>query len=147
MSGHNGLITLIGKDLAKEGLEFQYLGPLPECKDCRLKNVCFNLDEGKWYRVVKVRDKEHDCRVHNGGKVVTVEVEELPVPIALNLKTIVEGETVEYHRIPCRDYSCEYYELCHPIGLREGTKIKILKIEGKIECQKNKDLTKVLVTW
>ena len=141
------MITLIGKELAKEGLEFQYLGPLLECRNCKLKNVCFNLDEGKWYRITGVRDKEHDCKVHDGGKVVTVEVEELPVPLAISAKGVVEGETLTFKPVNCKEYDCEYYELCHPLGLREGTKIKVEKIVEDINCPKNKSLKKVLVTW
>ncbi len=141
------MITLIGKELAHEGLEFQYLGPLLECRNCKLKNVCFNLDEGKWYRITGVRDKEHDCKVHDGGKVVTVEVEELPVPLALSAKSVVEGETLTFKPINCKEYNCEYYELCHPMGLRDGTKIKIEKVVEDIKCPKNKSLKKVLVTW
>ncbi|NPA74962.1 MAG: UPF0179 family protein [Euryarchaeota archaeon] len=139
------MITLVGKELAKEGLEFQYVGPLMECRACKLKNVCFNLDEGKWYRVVKVRDKEHECKVHEGGKVVTVEVEEIPVPLLLDVKTVVEGEVIEYHRMNCHG-ECDDPTLCRPIGLRDGTKIKIVKIEGKVKCG-NKEFYKVLVTW
>ena len=143
------MITLIGKAMAKEGLEFQYMGPLFECKDCKLKNVCFNLDEGKWYRITKVRDKEHKCKVHDGEKVVTVEVEEIPVPIAINAKTLIEGESVEYRRINCREYECseDDYELCHPVGLRDGMKIKIVKVDGEIKCKNGKKLKKVMVTW
>jgi len=141
------MITLIGKELAKEGLEFQYLGPLLECRNCKLKNVCFNLDEGKWYRITGVRDKEHDCKVHDEGKVVTVEVEELPVPLAVGAKGVVEGETLTFKPVNCKEYECEFYELCHPLGLREGTKIKIEKIVEDIKCPKNKNLKKVLVTW
>ncbi len=142
------MITLIGEKLAREGLEFQYLGPLLECRDCKLKNVCFNLDEGKWYRIKKVRNKEHKCKVHEGNKVVTVEVEEIPVPIVIDVSTVVEGETIEYRRINHRDYECGGdYDLYHPIGLRDGMKIKIVKIEGEIKCKKDKTLKKVLVTW
>ena len=140
------MITLIGKALAEEGLEFQYRGPLMECRTCKLKNVCFNLDEGKWYRITKIRDKEHDCKIHEGGKVVTVEVEEIPVPIIISAKNVVEGETITYKPVNCRDAKCEYYPLCHPIGLREGDKIKIVKVLENVECDK-KNLKKVLVTW
>ncbi len=141
------MITLVGKKLAKEGFEFQYVGPLLECRDCKLKNVCFNLDEGKWYRVTKVRDKEHECKVHYEGKVVTVEVEEIPVPLALPAKTVVQGETLSYKPLNCREYDCEFYELCHPLGLREGTKIKVEEVLEDLNCGKNKKLKKVLVTW
>jgi len=140
------MITLIGKALAEEGLEFQYRGPLMECRTCKLKNVCFNLDEGKWYRITKIRDKEHDCKIHEGGKVVTVEVEEIPVPIIISAKNVVEGETITYKPVKCRETKCEYYSLCHPIGLREGDKIKIVKVLENVECDK-KNLKKVLVTW
>ena len=141
------MITLIGKELAEEGLEFQYFGPLLECRSCKLKNVCFNLDEGKWYRITKIRDKEHDCKVHDGDKVVTVEVEEIPVPLVISAKSVVEGETIAFKPINCKEYGCEYYELCHPFGLREGTKVKIMKVEGEVKCPRKKDLKKVLVTW
>lgn len=141
------MITLIGKDLAKEGLEFQYLGPLLECRSCKLKNVCFNLDEGKWYRITKIRDKEHDCKVHDGGKAVTVEVEEIPVPLAVEVRNVVEGESITFKPINCKEYGCEFYDLCHPLGLREGTKVKITKVEGEIDCPKKKGIKKVLVTW
>ena len=139
------IITLVGKELAKEGMEFQYVGPLLECRGCKLRNVCFNLDEGKWYRIVKVRDKEHDCKVHESSKVVTVEVEEIPVPIIVDAKTVVEGETLEYRRIPCRDCDCPE-EYVNPLGLREGTKVKVIKVEGTIRCG-NRDYKKILVTW
>ncbi|HHE75586.1 MAG TPA: UPF0179 family protein [Candidatus Aciduliprofundum boonei] len=142
------MITLIGQSLAKEGFEFQYRGPLLECRSCKLKNVCFNLDEGKWYRITKVRDKEHECKIHEGGKVVTVEVEEIPVPIAISTKNVVEGETIAYKPINCKEYACEYYHFCHPLGLRDGFKIKIVKVVDNIECKGNKkNLKKVLVTW
>ncbi len=140
------IITLVGKELAKEGVEFQYLGPLMECRTCRLKNACFSLVEGKWYRVVKVRDKEHECKIHDGGVAVTVEVEEIPVPILLDIKTIVEGEILEYHRLHCKDVKCNDMDLCRPPGLRDGTRIKIVKILGKEKCG-DKEFTKVLITW
>ncbi len=139
------ILTLVGKELAKEGMEFQYIGPLIECRGCKLKKICFALDEGKWYRVVKVRDKEHECKVHNSGKVVTVEVEEIPVEIAIDAKTVVEGETIEFHRINPKDCECEQ-DLCSPLGLRDGTKVKIVEVVGTIKCG-NRDLKKVRVTW
>ena len=140
------IITLVGKELAKEGLEFQYFGSLLECRGCKLRNVCFNLEEGKWYRVVKVRDKEHDCKVHASGKVVTVEVEEIPVPLLVDVKTVVEGETLEFRHLNCRDVECEEKSLCNPHGLRDGTKIKVVKVEGTVKCGA-REFKKILVTW
>ena len=34
------MITLIGKDLAKKGQEFVFLGPADECDSCRFKSSC-----------------------------------------------------------------------------------------------------------
>ena len=70
------LVTLIGEHLAVEGEEFTYLGANNECRNCQLKTVCFNLKPGRKYRITKLRDKHHECDVHEGD-VVVVEVEEL----------------------------------------------------------------------
>ena len=61
------IITLIGEHLAKEGEEFVYRGPLTECRDCKLKGVCFNLDAGGLYRIRSVRPVHHECRIHEEG--------------------------------------------------------------------------------
>ena len=73
------LVTLVGEQLAVEGEEFTYLGSNNECRNCQLKTVCFNLKPGRKYRITKLRDKHHDCNIHE-GKVIVVEVEELPAP-------------------------------------------------------------------
>jgi len=70
------------------------------------------------------------------------------VPIAISTKNVVEGETIAYKPINCKEYACEYYHFCHPLGLRDGFKIKIVKVVDNIECKGNKkNLKKVLVTW
>jgi len=71
------LVTLIGEKLANEGNKFIYLGPNNGCGKCKLKTVCFNLKQGKGYKITKIRDKRHGCDVHDGD-VVVVEVQELP---------------------------------------------------------------------
>ena len=38
-------ITLIGKSYAEVGKEFYFVGPLPDCDGCKLKGVCFGLDD------------------------------------------------------------------------------------------------------
>jgi uncharacterized protein (UPF0179 family) len=70
------LLTLIGNRLAKEGNEFIYIGPNNECRNCKLKTVCFNLKPGKNYKITKLRNKRHDCKVHDGSA-IAVEVKEL----------------------------------------------------------------------
>ena len=70
------LVTLIGEKLAKENEEFIYIGPQNDCKNCKLKTVCFNLKQGGHYKITKVRDKRHSCSVHDGNAAV-VEVQEI----------------------------------------------------------------------
>jgi uncharacterized protein (UPF0179 family) len=72
------LVTLIGEKLAKENDEFIYLGPQNDCKNCKLKTVCFNLKTGGRYKITKVRDKRHSCSLHEGNAAV-VEVQEISV--------------------------------------------------------------------
>ena len=70
------LVTLIGEKLAKENEEFIYIGPQNDCKNCKLKTVCFNLKQGSQYKIIKVRDKRHNCSVHEGSAAV-IEVQEI----------------------------------------------------------------------
>jgi hypothetical protein len=52
-------VTLIGKELAKNGLEFIYEGMIDECTPCRLNKACNNLLKGRRYRIVGVRPTGH----------------------------------------------------------------------------------------
>ena len=68
------MLTVIGKKLAKEGMEFVFLGPIADCKECKVRNICFHLEKGTMYRIVSMRDKDHDCPQHEDGvRVVQVE--------------------------------------------------------------------------
>ncbi len=140
-------IGLVGKRLAKENLVFQFMGNVSECKDCPLKNICFSLDQGKYYKIVKIRNKEHDCRIHDLGKVVTVELEELPVPVAVEKSKAIEGSVLTYSNHGCNEIFCKYYDTCNPIGLRTGLKFKIEGVLEDIDCPHGKDLKRVLVRW
>lgn len=141
------MITLMGKRIAKPGLEFQFMGNILDCRDCPLKNICFMLETGKYYRITNVRDKEHPCRVHDMNKVVTVEVEEIPTPIAVNKRYAIEGSSITYESNRCDDIDCEYYDLCNIPGLRDGTRVRIEKYIEDINCPHGKQLSKVLVRW
>lgn len=70
-------VTIVGEKLAKEGSKFVYLGPNNKCRNCKIKTVCFNLKTGKEYKITKIRDKKHNCKIHDGSAVV-VEVQEMP---------------------------------------------------------------------
>ena len=137
------LVTLIGEKIAKKGNEFIYMGALPECKDCKLKNVCFNLEEGRRYKITNVRDVRHDCKIHEGG-VRIVEVEKTLVPAAAEAKNAVEGETISINP-DCKNIGCEFYKLCVPVGVKLGMKFRISKIKDDISCPEKKKLKEVLL--
>jgi len=133
------LVTLIGERQVKEGNEFVYTGPLSECKDCRLKGVCFNLEEGKRYRISSVRRLHHSCRVHEDG-VRVVEVEVVPVDAAVSMKSAVEGSTVTLEFPKCGEIGCEHYRLCHPLGLKDRQKATIIEVKEKVKCPRKRPL-------
>jgi uncharacterized protein (UPF0179 family) len=127
------LLTVIGKSLAKKGLTFTFMGPLANCKECKVKNICFHLERGRKYRIVSSRDVLHECPVHEEG-VVVVEVEEVPVNAVINKKMAIEGSTITVELPKCRQRGCEHYRLCLPIGVESGQKKKVLKVGKKVEC-------------
>lgn len=140
-------ISLIGKDLAKEGMEFLFVGPLVHCSTCGIKNVCFNLDSGRSYRVVKVREKLNNCFVFNGDKVKTVEVEEVEDQLTMQFgRTVQEGSTVAMKSLKCDYLSCRYIEKCNLIHYKEGRKVTIKKVGDKVDCPKNLDIREITIS-
>jgi uncharacterized protein (UPF0179 family) len=87
------LVTLIGEKLAKNEAEFIYIGPNNECRNCKLKTVCFNLKIGRKYKITNIRDKRHNCNVHE-GTVAVVEVQEMPIITAIE-KKYSEGSKIK----------------------------------------------------
>lgn len=137
-------VTLIGERLAEVGTEFTYLGPCSDCKDCKVKSVCFNLEKGKRYRVVGIRDTRHECKVHDSG-VIAVDYEELPKECALEQKQVMEGMVVTVTNRGCENRHCSYYELCSEETLASPSKVKILQKKEQIECLEGKKLFRVEV--
>ncbi len=136
------VFTLIGKLLAKEGLEFiYYSSDSEECDDCDLKEVCLNLEENWRYRVTRVRNVEHDCSLHEGG-VKGVDVEPLPIEIAVEGRG-VEGSTLKC-KLKCDSKDCKNFKYC---STAEGKGVKILKNLGKVECPRGRVLRRVIVDW
>lgn len=132
------LVTLIGQALAKEGNEFIYCGPTPDCRNCKLKTVCFNLKTGRWYRITKVRNKQHTCTVHEGN-VAVVEVEEMSITAAIP-KKLSQGTTAQIDTVDCNHVGCPHYTLCHNRALQSTKKYKIIKIHETLDCQKGEAL-------
>ncbi|MEE9115843.1 MAG: UPF0179 family protein [Thermoplasmata archaeon] len=138
------LITLVGERQVKEGNEFIYLGSLTECKECKLKGVCFNLEEGRKYKIKSVRGVRHDCEIFDES-VRVVEVEQAPLTVASNGKGAIVGSTITYNFPNCNELSCSSYRLCHPIALRSGGKGKILEVGKDLDCTKAFELKEITI--
>jgi uncharacterized protein len=137
------LVTLIGEKLAKKDCEFIYTGPINECRNCKLKTVCFNLKPGRKYKITNVRDKRHNCNVHEGTAVV-VEVQDLPIIITVDSK-LSEGDTLKIEEKKCRSIGCGNFELCNSPP-NTNKKYKIVKIFKKIDCPLDYDLNKAEIS-
>jgi len=137
------LVTLLGELLAREGNEFVY--PQQICKTCKVRTVCLNLEEGRRYRVISIRDIRHDCALHEDGFVRVVEVERAEIPTTMRKKAAIEGSTVSWERIDCGNMGCAEWWLCHPCGLSDGQKVKVVQVAEDIPCPEGYDLKKVVV--
>jgi uncharacterized protein (UPF0179 family) len=137
------LVTLIGEKLAKKDCEFIYIGPNNECRNCKLKTVCFNLKPGRKYKISNVRDKRHNCNVHDGTAAV-VEVQDQPILTTVDSK-LSEGDLIKIEEKGCRSIGCGNYELCNT-SPNKVKKYKIIKIFEKIECPLDYELNKAEVS-
>lgn len=139
------MITLIGKDIAKKGFEFVFLGPAKECENCRFKSSCIdNLELNRKYVVTDVKDNEQKCAIHSQNIVIPVEIERAEIDVLTTSKNIFEGSTFTYNAPKCDEY-CEFHDFCFPEGLIENDKCIVLKNHGKHkgECKKGLRLTKL----
>jgi len=135
-------VTLIGEKQAVKGNEFIFYGPLSECRDCKVKTVCFNLEEGRLYRVTEVRSMHHDCKIYEEG-VRAVEFELLPMKLAVEIKDAVEHNEIVFNSKLCDNRNCKFFKLCFPQGLKLGEKYIIKLVGEEIDCVEGKNLKEV----
>ena len=133
------LITLVGVTQARIGNRFYFIGPLTECKECRLRGVCFNLEPGSMYEVVALRDAVHECPVHEGS-VRAVEVERKPIIAAVQSKLAIDGSTVTFENKRCDNIGCENRAYCVSICIKDSTKLRITDVLGDIECPNGENI-------
>ena len=138
------LVTLIGERLARQDGEFCYIGPNNECRNCKLKTVCFNLKVGRRYKITKVRDKRHVCNVHEGTAVV-VEVQEIPILTTID-KKLSKGSKTKIEKKDCNSIGCEHYPLCSNIAIQKDKDYNITRIFESIKCPLGYDLQKAELT-
>lgn len=131
-------VTLVGSELVNNEMEFIFYGPASECEGCKLKNSCLNLEEGRRYKVLGPRGgMKQNCPIHESG-VVAVEVIESPTTASIESRRAFNGSKIFYDHINCNENECEFYDLCHPMGIKNGDKCTILKVIGDLpgECPK-----------
>ena len=122
---------------------FIYRGPLSECRDCKVKTVCFNLEKGCTYRIKEIRSMHHNCKIHEGG-VRAVEYEKLPIVIAVDTKIAEKGSKLEFdENDQCNDMGCKFYKICVTPCIKQGIKYEIVEIGNTIQCPKGKTLKEV----
>ena len=138
------LLTVIGRTLAKEGGEFIFMGPNSNCKECKVKTICFHLEPGTKYRVIGSRDVVHDCPQHEEG-VVVVQVEETPRDAVISKKLAMEGTTITFEGPKCNNIGCGERALCFPVGMETSQKRQIIKVESKIDCPEGQSRVKVVL--
>ena len=138
------LLTVIGRKLAKPGLEFVFMGSNSDCKDCKVKTICFHLEMGTKYKIVNARDIVHDCPQHEDN-VVIVEIEEVPRQAIIPKKKAMEGTTITFDLPKCNIRGCQDYQLCFPMGMVSGLKRQVIKVQEKIDCIDGQDRIKVIL--
>ena len=139
-------VTLIGEKQAKKGNTFFYLGPLSECRDCKVKTVCFNLEEGRLYKIKELRTMHHDCKIHEGG-VRAVEYEVMPIEYAISTDAAIEKAriTVDSPETICFNRGCDHFIKCYPAGVKPGSQYEIKSVKSNITCSEGKKLKEVLL--
>lgn len=132
-------ITLIGEHIARVGTQFVFNGGAPECRECKLKIACLNLEPGQHYKVVEVRPKHHDeCLIHEEG-VRIVRVEETTHQIAVRRRQALEGSLISPDERRCDYIGCPNYRLCFPLGAKKS-KYKVIRDMGAVQCSIGEDL-------
>ncbi|MBO4569438.1 MAG: UPF0179 family protein [Candidatus Methanomethylophilaceae archaeon] len=137
------LITLLGEPQAVVGKEFYFVGPMNDCKECKLKGVCFNLEPGSKYRVVEIRPQLHECHEYLDDKVVAAVVEKIPTKAAVPKKQAIEGSMITYQESKCERLDCPNYRLCHAPGKVAGMKYSVQSVDDDLDCPEDEKMVGV----
>lgn len=133
-------ITMVTEAQARVGAVFKAIIN-PKCIKCQFYKVCAGtLRSGGRYEVKAIRRKAHMCPLLN-EQMIVVEVEEMPVLLAVESKLAVEGLTFRYRMMRCEHRSCPQRSLCGNAYLTEGERVKVVAVHGKIACPENRTLS------
>jgi len=136
---------LTGVSQAKVGELFIHRGPGLKCGGCKYFDVCAkNLEIGRIYKIVNLRDKILTCEMHN-IEMRVVEVVEAEVEAAINPKQAIEGIIFTFHPQICNRQDCENISICLPEALRDGDRCRVVNIYGALKCPRDLQLARVLL--
>jgi uncharacterized protein (UPF0179 family) len=138
------VVTLVGETQAKVGCTFFFRGPISECRDCKRKTVCFNLEEGTLYEIVSVRDKHHDCNIHEGG-VRVVELKKAPIKTTVDSNYAIEGSMITIDKEECLNMGCEHRRVCFSLGPKSNKKYKVAEVKNEVKCPEGRNLKIVVI--
>jgi len=139
------IITMLGAGQAEVGKSFIYRGFGSKCNKCKYFNVCAkNLETGRIYRVINVRNKTFKCEAYD-LELRVVEVVEAEILAAIFSKQAIEGVVLAFHRQECGEGSCENNMYCSPEGLMDNDRCEVIKVYGRISCPKGLQLAQVLL--
>jgi uncharacterized protein (UPF0179 family) len=145
MAEQKRIITMVGERQARPKFAFFYSGPSQACRVCSYFKVCQEkLEQGCVYEIVKVRDKEIPCNVHE-EKARVVEVVEADLSVAVSKRETFEGATVTIKSSDCENKSCPSFSICVPSGLKKRGKYRIVGVSGPISCPLRRALVEVQV--
>ena len=133
---------MIGDPHAHIGNRFYYMGPNDECKECRLKNVCFNLEAGSLYEIVQLRDTHHECALREGDVRVVV-VEKVPFSAAVPKKQAIDGSMITFEPKDCGNLGCPNRKFCNPPNIAVGEKRSITEVVENLDCPLGEALVRV----
>jgi len=128
------IVTLIGSGQAKIGTVFIHKGPGSKCSECEYSKVCVhNIEPGHVYEIVGVRDKVLFCKQYE-TEMRVVEVVNAKVPSSLPSKQAIAGAIIVFQMPQCGNEECERYELCFPLGLRDGDRCEVVEVTETFQC-------------
>ena len=110
------------------------------CARCKLRKACHDLEPGRPYRVVGVRDLKHKgvCTVFDGEAVRVAEVEPVPLTVAIPA-TALRGTGWSKRWEEC-GAACRFKTFCNPSGMPEGAIASIVEVDGAVDCKVGRDL-------
>jgi uncharacterized protein (UPF0179 family) len=139
------IVTLISSGQAKPGKVFIHKGAGSKCSDCEYHNVCVkNVKPNRVYKIIKVRDKTLQCKQYE-VEMKVVEVANAEISASLPAKQAISGAIVSFKTPECQNEACVSFELCCPVGLKDGDRCEVLEVTENLECPEGAPRRKVVL--